>query len=741
MFHIWGLDPALGLLPVEDHQKFIHPDDYQQFEVVLKEAVDHGVPYTMELRVNRPDGEQRTIITICEAICDEKGNVVKLRGTNQDITERKKAEESLHISRFSIDHSSDGVFWITSDSHIVDVNEAACRSLGYSREELLKLSIPDVDPLYNFDVWQHFYVELQQKGTRTFETEHLSKDGKRFPVEIVANLIQSDSKELICGFVRNITDRKRAEEVDTRLKLRQRAILDNLPMMAWLKDTEGRLEMVNELFASSSGLTIKQCIGKTDLEIWPDKAMAKRYMDDDHEVCVSGRKKMVEESIVTPEGTKWHLTYKTPLFDENGQVIGTAGIAQDITERKHSEEEKLAFEQQLQHTQKLESLGVLSGGIAHDFNNILAIIMGYCSLTKMDYETAEVNIQEIEKAAERAAGLCRQMLAYAGKTQLSMTQVNMCMLVEEMVNMLKATLPQNAVIKPELSTNIPLISADASQLRQIVMNLVINASEAIGKEQGEIRVSLTKSTVLAGQSERDYHGKEIPPGSYICLEVTDTGCGMDEETKLRIFEPFYTTKFTGRGLGMSAVLGIINSHNGALQLISQLGKGTTFKVYLPVKAIDTTGNEDKIHALSVPWQGSGAILLVEDEDPIRNIAKILLQKFGFTVLEAVNGKEALELYQKNAADIVLVFTDMGMPVMDGYALFPALKQLNHKLPIIISSGFGDADVTSRIGRDNIAGIISKPYNPNQLREILKSSLEGAYGVMIGRKSQENNDAR
>ena len=412
-------------------------------------------------------------------------------------------------------------------------------------------------------------------------------------------------------------------------------------------------------------------------------------------------------------------------FDAHGVAHRMAGIVMDITEQKLAEEEKQLLEQQFQQAQKLESLGVLSGGIAHDFNNILAIIMGYCSLTKMDYETVENNILEIEKAAERAAGLCRQMLAYAGKAQLSMTQVNMWMLVDEMVTMLKATLPQNAVIKPELSTNIPIISADASQLRQIVMNLIINASEAIGREQGEIRVSLTKSTVLASQSEKDYHGKEIPPGNYVCLEVTDTGCGMDEETKWRIFEPFYTTKFTGRGLGMSAVLEIINSHNGALQLFSQLGQGTTFKVYLPVQVNHSAGDEDQIQTPSVPWQGSGTILLVEDEDPIRNIAKIMLQKFGFTVLEAVNGKEALELYQKNAADITLVLTDMGMPVMDGYALFPALKQLNHKLPIIISSGFGDADVTSRIGRDNIAGIISKPYNPNQLREVLKSALEGA----------------
>ena len=255
------------------------------------------------------------------------------------------------------------------------------------------------------------------------------------------------------------------------------------------------------------------------------------------------------------------------------------------------------------------------------------------------------------------------------------------------------------------------------------MNLIINASEAIGKEQGEVRVSLTKTSVQVGQAEIDYHGKVIPTGRYACIEVTDSGCGMDEETKWRIFEPFYTTKFTGRGLGMSAVLGIINSHCGALQLFSQPGQGTTFKVYLPLHRGDSPGEDSELQTIeSKPWQGEGTILLVEDEDPIRLIAKTLLQKFGFTVLDAVNGKEALEIYKYNAQEITLVLTDIGMPIMDGYALFYELKMLNPKLPIIISSGFGEGDVTSRIAREDISSIINKPYNPNQLREVLKNVL-------------------
>jgi PAS domain S-box-containing protein len=404
-------------------------------------------------------------------------------------------------------------------------------------------------------------------------------------------------------------------------------------------------------------------------------------------------------------------------WDEDGKPLRMIGTDTDITEQKQ-------LQAQLQHSQKLESLGVLSGGIAHDFNNILAIIIGYCGLTKRNFETAEKNIPIIEKAAERAAGLCRQMMAYAGNAQLTITKINMLEQVDDTVGMLKSTLPQNTVIKTELSGNIPLIEGDVSQLHQVVMNLIINASEAIGTDQGEVNVSLAKLEVIADKIFEDYNGKPIPPGQYACLEVTDNGCGMDEATISRLFEPFYTTKFTGRGLGMSVVLGIIKSHDGALQLFSKLGQGTSFKVYLPALVNELCGDENESSTASEAWQGSGTILLVEDEEQVRLIAKELLEMFGFTVLEAESGKEALEVYQNNSTEITLVFTDMGMPVMDGYELIEKLKNLNPELPIIVSSGYGDAEVSARIGRDNIAGIISKPYNSDKLQEVLKSVVKG-----------------
>ncbi len=426
--------------------------------------------------------------------------------------------------------------------------------------------------------------------------------------------------------------------------------------------------------------------------------------------------------VLHPDGTVKHLKGNAIVIrSSDGTAERMIGVNQDITEKIRLAEERQELENQFISAQKLESLGILAGGIAHDFNNILAIIIGYCSLTKMDYEDAEKHIPEIEKAAERAAALCRQMLAYAGKATLTWTQVNLWMLVDEMVAMLKTTVQKNVVIRPELGADIPFIMGDASQLRQVVMNLIINAAEAIGDAEGEVHVLLTKAEIKAEHSERDHSGKIIPVGRYICFEVTDNGCGMDDATRSKIFDPFYTTKFTGRGLGMSAVLGIIKAHNGALQLETQPGHGTTFKFYLPVQLSESEAVEARHNAVSLAWHGSGTILLAEDEEQVKLIATELLQKLGFTVLCAANGKEALELYQQNAAEITLVMTDMGMPVMNGYELFYKLKQLDPQLPIIISSGFGDGEIDSKIPREEIAGMINKPYNFEHLREVLRKA--------------------
>ena len=395
----------------------------------------------------------------------------------------------------------------------------------------------------------------------------------------------------------------------------------------------------------------------------------------------------------------------------------------DITERKRVEAAEQAFELQTRQARQLESLGALAGGLAHDFNNVLAIISGSCSLIKMNYEEAETYIPKIETAADRAAELCRRMLIYAGKAEVIKTEFDMAGLLDEMIRAMKADIVRDAVITFVCPAEALVVTGDAGQVREVIMNLIVNASEALSEPHGATAVSLVRKDITAEQLHEDCFGKSIPAGRYVCMEVSDNGCGMNAETRQRIFEPFYSTKSFGRGLGMSAVLGIVAANDGALQLFSRLGYGTTVRLYLPVP-IDTAAAATAIAPLgSRPLQGCSSILLAEDEEQLAQLAEAMLQILGFTVIRAANGKEALELYQHNSADIALVVTDIGMPVMDGYELFSNLKELNPQLPIIISSGFGDAVITSRIPRSAIAGLIGKPYSFEQFRDVVKSAVE------------------
>lgn len=490
-------------------------------------------------------------------------------------------------------------------------------------------------------------------------------------------------------------------------------------------DLDGTIRMCNKRFQDLTGYPGEELMGRSFIELFTGDSR-EQVEAELHKVSSGNNQNATFESVLSVRnGNILSLDCAAETLVREGTISGLIISLDDITERKRAAEEKRIYEMNLQQTQKLESLGVLAGGVAHDFNNILAIIMGNCYLAKEHPGDFLTKVSQIETAVDRAALLCRQMMTYAGKTQLIHTQINFSALVEEVVMMLKSTSPKNVNIFFDSSAEIPFIMGDVGQISQLILNLTINASEAIGVEQGEIRVSLVKASVSAEQTDfRDHLGKIIPPGLYVRLEVTDNGCGMDEETKQRIFEPFYSTKFAGRGLGMSAVLGIVAAHKGAVQISSHTGRGTTFKVYLPVQASDSMVVESPQQADPAPWQGNGTILLVEDEEMILYVAKTMLNSMGFTVIEASNGKDALELFQKNAEYITLVVTDLSMPVMDGYELIRELKKLDPARPIIICSGYDEETITARISREDIAGIISKPYHVGKLREVLMSVLEG-----------------
>jgi PAS domain S-box-containing protein len=606
-------------------------------------------------------------------------------------------------------------------------NERWAEIIGYALDEISPVSIETwmkfahPDDLQKSDelLEKHFKRELDYYE---YESRMKHKNGRWVWVLDRGKVASwsDDGKPLwMYGTHQDITERKQDQETLLNREEIFSLFMKHSPFYTYIKvvtSTESRVLQASDNFQQMIGIPGSEMIGKTMSELFPAE-MAAKINADDWSVVSNGDVLEFEEDF---NGRNYN-SIKFPIVQRDRTFL--AGYTIDVSERKKAEEEKRALEQQLQQTQKMESLGVLAGGIAHDFNNILAVIICNCSLAIQRPQMAGELILEIETAAQRAAGLCRQMLAYAGKTQFVQSNLDVTALLDDMLGILKSTLPQNVNIKPCITGNIPYIKADAGQISQIIMNMIINASEAIGEEQGDIRVALTKAAITAEQAEKDYTGKAITPGQYICLEVTDTGCGMDYETRRRIFEPFYTTKFVGRGLGMPAALGVITSHKGALQLTSQPGRGTTFKVYLPAQFSDSAP-EPPEQITQSEWKGSGTIMLVEDEPQLMTVARKLLETLGFSVIEATNGIEALEQYNKNAADIRLVVTDIGMPLMNGYQLTAELKILAPTVPVIISSGFSEDDVTSKIPPGDIAGMICKPYNFDQIRKVLRGVVEG-----------------
>ncbi len=378
------------------------------------------------------------------------------------------------------------------------------------------------------------------------------------------------------------------------------------------------------------------------------------------------------EPLALADGSRRLLeTSRIPLQDANGDTVGILGSWQDITARKKAEDERLVLERQVQHAQKLESLGVLAGGIAHDFNNLLTSILGYADLAIYELPSsspAKELIEEAVSGARQAAELTKQMLAYSGKGHFVVEPLDLSSLVEELTRLLHISISKKCVMRFELMPNLPAAMADAVQMRQIIMNLVINASEAIGDRSGAITIRTGAAHCDRAALGEAYLGDELPEGLYVYVEVTDNGCGMSAETSAKIFDPFFTTKFTGRGLGLAAVLGIVRGHQGAIQCTSVLGQGTTFKVLFPACPLHAKIAEGA-EAAAQKWRGSGTILVVDDEETIRALARHMLLKMGFQVLTAVDGREALEIFRAEGDKIRLVLLDMTMPHLDGDETF------------------------------------------------------------------------
>jgi signal transduction histidine kinase/CheY-like chemotaxis protein len=401
-------------------------------------------------------------------------------------------------------------------------------------------------------------------------------------------------------------------------------------------------------------------------------------------------------------------------------------LQRELVERKRAEQERHRLQGQIQHAQRLESLGVLAGGIAHDFNNLLTGMMGHAGLALehlAEDSAAAGNVRQVELAAQRAADLTAQMLAYSGRGQFVVEIADLSPIMREMAHLLSTVISKKAILEYQLEDSIPPVEADVSQLRQVVMNLITNASDALGDDEGTILLKTgvieASDSIVSDIAIQD----ELEPGRYSYIEVADTGCGMDTELQRKIFDPFFSTKFAGRGLGLAAVMGIVRGHKGAIKVESHLEQGTRFQVLLPVASRPIEPSVSINAPLPPTSSGTGTILVVDDEDYVRLLAQTILEKRGYEVLAAEDGKKGVEIFRERASDINVVLLDLTMPVMNGREAFAEMRRIRPDARIIVSSGYTESDAIQHFAGSVPSAFIQKPYQPNALSQRIAEVIE------------------
>jgi PAS domain S-box-containing protein len=535
---------------------------------------------------------------------------------------------------------------------------------------------------------------------------------------------------------RHIAERKRAESALRASEARLTEVFANMDGAVFVLNAmeDGRLiyESFNPRCEEMTGLKSADVCGRSPESVLPPEEAAV-LMPRYRECRDTGKVLHHEADLGYAPGRRFWSTTLVPICNEFGRVYRIAGFGHDITSLRRAEFERLEFERRMLHTQKLESLGVLAGGIAHDFNNLLMAILGNLDLALMDLSPvspARTSIEQSVIAGRRAADLTRQMLAYSGRGRLNVGRVNLSDLIEQNAHLLRTCISKIVTLNLQIDRNLPLITADAGQLQQIVMNLVTNASEAIGERAGVITLA-TGVLDCSGDYLRRSRAEEIPmPGRFVFVSVADTGCGMDALTQQRLFDPFFTTKFMGRGLGMSAILGIVRGHKGAILVESEVGSGSSIQVLFPAVEKPAPAKIAEVPASAVDGspaeaksKSKGTILLVDDEDMVRFVCQRMLSHDGWKVLPAAGGSEAIKLFRQDPEAITCVLLDLSMPQMDGMAVFRELRAIRPDVKVIMSSGYssdeGDGQQLLGKGAD---GFIQKPYTVEGFRRELARVL-------------------
>ena len=712
-------------------------DEAVRVSGIFKRLRESRGPISLLENINlHKDGHVVVLETSCVPLLDAHGAVHGYRGIDRDITEHRRSEALLKDSeekyRAIVESTAEWIWEMDLAGRFTFSNAACQAMLGYCPEELCSMSSMDlIHENDRADVLERLTRHVQERtGWTGWVLRWRHKNGEYRWLDCNASPIL-DVQGLLSGYRgsdRDITERKRAEERQAESERKYRNLFDAATDAIFILDLDGHFIDVNKTAYTRLGYTREEMLSLQVSQVdTPDHAARVRERMAD----IQGRGMVVFEAAHRrKDGSVMPVEVNARLLDYEGRKVYFS-VIRDITERKKAEEEKLQMERRLLHAQKLESLGVLAGGIAHDFNNLLMAILGNLDMALLKLSpvsSARENIHQALQATHRSAELARQMLAYSGKGAFVVKRMDLSELVEENAHLLKASIPKNVVLKINLQQPLPAVDADPAQLQQVVMNLITNGSEAIGEQTGVITLS-TGITDADDSYLRRSRTDEVPPaGRFVYLEVADTGCGMDAATRQRLFDPFFTTKTMGRGLGMSAILGIVRGHRGAIIVDSETGEGTTIRVLLPAAPIDAapaqrSGTTAAASAGSTIALFAGTVLVVDDEEIVRDVCREMLSACGVQVLTAEDGDEALEVFRKEGAGIDCVLLDLSMPKKDGMAVCREMLEIRPDAKIILSSGYHDQEIIRRGSQEGLAGFIPKPYTLDNMMTVLGPVLK------------------
>ena len=651
-------------------------------------------------------------------------NKMLARIQSRDI-EVQNARNWLETTLSSI---GDAVIATDREGRVVFLNPAARGLLHSADAEVAGRHIDEVFRIvneYTRETVESPVARVLREGAIAGLANHtilIARDGTEVPIDdSAAPILRNGEMSGVVLVFRDISERRRAQQDAAYLA----ALVESSDDAIIGKSPDGVIQSWNAGAERVYGYKAEEVIGHPMMELLPPE---RAHEESDILERIRGGTQVVhfETVRVRKDGTQIEVSLTiSPIKDKAGRVVGVSHVARDITEQKRTAE-------QMRQTQKLESLGILAGGIAHDFNNLLTGILGNASLALEDVPPGTAVREAIDaviSASERAAQLSRQMLAYSGKGRFVLEQVDLSARVRDILPLIRAAIPPNIELRLDLDDRLPQIEADAAQMQQLIMNVIINGAEAIPEgARGTLTITTRPQTV---GSRRIPQGRmaagELSPGPHVLFEVRDTGCGMDEATLARIFDPFFTTKFTGRGLGLSAVLGIVRGHRGSVEVDSRPGAGTVFRFLFPAGEAARESEPPPAAAAISGRAGSGRILVVDDEQIVRNMARQALERYGYTVLLAEDGARGLEIFRGDPG-IQCVVLDLTMPVMSGEETLERMKAVRRDVPIVLSSGFNEAQAVQRFQGKGLAGFLQKPYRAVVLVEKIRSTIANSAGA-------------